>query len=193
MREGETDGTGGTAPIEAAWDEAFMRVESYLRAHQVESRILLNRLTVEIIAAARVRAAAEPGSPPLKAAMDEANERLGAWFSRLLGDERQRRVRLGPQGRLALMLTGVAQRWPQCFLAADEPPPELVAAMRASYVEVGPEMQFSNMAPRPIDLGPLANAAGDTWEMFRRRPWLRMVLALVVVAGLLALVWEATR
>jgi len=31
---------------DTAWDEAFLRVESYLLAHQIESRLLLNRLVV---------------------------------------------------------------------------------------------------------------------------------------------------
>ncbi len=180
-------------PADPAWDEAFMRVESYLRAHQVESRILLSRLTVEIIRAARDRVEAEPNVAPLAAAMKEANARLGAWFTQLLGEEAGTRQRLGPRGRLALVLAGVSQRWPQHFLDGETAPPEMVEAMRATYLEVGPEMQFTNMAPRPIDLGPIANVAGETWDTFRRRPWLRGAAAVLAIAGVLALIWFATR
>lgn len=170
-----------------------MRVESYLRAHQVESRILLNRLTVEIIRAARDRVVANPELAPLAAAMTEANTRLGAWFTNLLQEEVGKRQRLGPRGRLSLMLAEVSRRWPQHFLDEKGAPPEMVAAMRASYVEVGPEMQFSNMAPQPIDLGPIANAAGETWDTFRRQPWLRMIAGLLAIALILGVVWLGTR
>lgn len=180
-------------PADPAWDEAFMRVESYLRAHQVESRILLNRLTVEIIRAARDRVAEEPRLAPLAAAMNEANARLGAWFTQLLGEEFGRRQRLGPRGRLALVLAEVSQRWPQHFLDVETAPPEMIEAMRASYIEVGPEMRFTNMAPRPIDLGPIANVAGETWDTFRRRPWLRVMATVLALAAVLTLVWVGTR
>lgn len=175
-------------PADPAWDEAFLRVESYLRAHRVESRILLNRLTVEVIAAARDRVAEQPELAPLAAAMGEADARLGAWFTQLLDEPAGKRTRIGPRGRLALVLAQVPRRWPQHFLDTTGAPEEMVAAMRASYLEVGPELQFTNMAPQPIDLGPLANAAGDTWETLRRRPWLRLAAG-VVVAVVVAWWW----
>lgn len=105
-----------------AWDEAFLRVESYFRAHQIESRILLNRLVMEVIMAAR--AAALPSADPVALAMREAERRTNAWFARVLGDAADPDdERLGTRGRIALVLCDVPARWPQHFLADAPPPP----------------------------------------------------------------------
>ncbi|MBC8010917.1 MAG: hypothetical protein H7067_12570, partial [Burkholderiales bacterium] len=52
----ETSTTIPPEPVGPGWDEAFLRVESYLRAHQIESRLVLNRLAMEIVRAARAAA-----------------------------------------------------------------------------------------------------------------------------------------
>ncbi|EIQ01135.1 hypothetical protein OpiT1DRAFT_05703 [Opitutaceae bacterium TAV1] len=175
-------------PIEPDWDEAFVRVESYLRAHQIESRIQLNRLTSEIIQASRARAKLEPDADPVTLAIHVAEARLEAWCANVLGS----RERAGLRGRLALAMANVPGRWPQHFLADTPPPPELVAAMRASYIETGPELKLTAMVPRKIDFGPVANAAGETWKTFRRLPFLRAVTGWVLIVALLAVIWVIT-
>jgi hypothetical protein len=95
-------------PAGPAWDEAFLRVESYLRAHQIESRIVLNRLAVEIVRAARAvsDSAAGAGLDPVSLAMREAERRTTEWFARVLGDAADPDdERLGTRGRIALVLS----------------------------------------------------------------------------------------
>jgi hypothetical protein len=178
-----------------AWDEAFLRVESYLRAHQIESRLVLNRVAVEIIRAARVTAAdpAAAGIDPVSLAMREAERRTAAWFTRVLGDAADPDdERLGTRGRIALVLADVPARWPQHFLAATPPPQELVDAMRAAYIEAGPEMELTRMVPRPMDFGPIANVADEAWKTFARWPVLRAIFGWLMFVGLLAAIWFAT-
>ena len=182
-------------PLGPAWDEAFLRVESYLRAHQIESRLVLNRLAVEIIRAARTVAdtPAGAGLDPVALTMREAERRTAAWFARVLGDAADPEdERLGTRGRIALVLADVPARWPQHFLAATPPPPELIEAMRAAYIEAGPELELTRMVPRPLDFGPIANVADEAWKTFARWPILRAIFVWTVFVALLAAAWWAT-
>ncbi|HEX2099189.1 MAG TPA: hypothetical protein VHF69_00915 [Candidatus Synoicihabitans sp.] len=185
--------TNGPVAPDPAWDEAYLRVESYLRAHQIESRILLNELAADIIREARQRARSRAGLEPTSTALQVANERMAAWFDQMLGGESQSRERIGVRGRLALVMADVPGRWPHYFLRRDAVAPEMVEAMRAAYLEAGPELQFSNMAPRPIDLGPIANVAGETWRTFLRWPMLRAIAGWLIIVGLLGATWVLTR
>jgi hypothetical protein len=185
-------------PVGPGWDEAFLRVESYLRAHQIESRLVLNRLAMEIVRAARVAADAPPSSgaarrDPVALAMQEAERRTTAWFARVLGDAADPDdERLGTRGRIALVLADVPARWPQYFLAEAPPPQELIDAMRAAYIEAGPELELTRMVPRPLDFGPIANVADEAWSTFARWPMLRAVFGWLLFIGLLAAIWRAT-
>ncbi len=185
----------GADVVGPAWDEAFLRVESYLRAHQIESRIVLNRLAVEILAAARAVAdsPAGAGADPVTLAMREAERRTTAWFAGVLGDAADPEdERLGTRGRIALVMADVPARWPQHFLASTPPPPELVEAMRAAYLEAGPELELTRMVPRPLDFGPIANVADEAWKTFKRWPVLRAVVGWTFFVGLLAAAWWTT-
>ncbi|MFH1499526.1 MAG: hypothetical protein ABII82_17085 [Verrucomicrobiota bacterium] len=183
---------GQPPPIDRTWDEAFLRVESYLRSHRLESRIQISRLTTDIIGAAQTEAAGRPGLLPVQLAMEIADRRMSAWFMRVLGEAELDEPRLGARGRLALVLADVPGRWPQYFLSDETPPADMVAAMRSAYVEAGPQLRFSNMVPRPIDLGPIASAAGETWSTLRRWPLLRAGLGWLLIVGALAGIWAAT-
>lgn len=179
-------------PLDPAWDEAFLRVESYLRSHRLESRILISRLTTEIVLAARAEAPARTGLSAVQLAMEVADRRMSDWFKRVLGEDSTDEPRLGARGRLAVLLADVPGRWPQYFLSEEQPPPDMVEAMRDAYVEAGPEVLFSNMVPRPIDLGPIASAAGGTWTTLQRWPLLKAVLGWLLIIGALAGLWFTT-
>ena len=138
-------------PLEAEWDEAFLRVESYLHAHHLESRVLLNQLSADIIREARERALANPREKPVEAAMRVTHARIGTWFARAgyAGDWSNERVRAG--GRLALVLADLSGRWSNSFLSSEPTPPEFVAALTSGVLQSGPELSFTNMAAVPLE------------------------------------------
>ncbi|MBC8011397.1 MAG: hypothetical protein H7067_15040, partial [Burkholderiales bacterium] len=115
------------------------------------------------------------------------------WFARVLGDAADPDdERLGTRGRIALVLADVPARWPQYFLAEAPPPQELIDAMRAAYIEAGPELELTRMVPRPLDFGPIANVADEAWKTFTRWPVLRAILGWLLFIGLLAAAWFET-
>jgi hypothetical protein len=115
--------------------------------------VLLNRLTAEIIAAARARAALRPADAPVAAALHVTHARIGAWFARagLPGDGADERLRV--RGRLALVLADLPGHRVPYFLTAAEVPPEIGAALRAGVLHPGPELSFTNMAAAPLEFG----------------------------------------
>jgi hypothetical protein len=54
-------------------------------------------------------------------------------------------------------------------------------------------MAVSNMAPQPIDLGLIPQAAGETLEQFEKWPILRALLLWLLFAAVLAGIFYATR
>lgn len=178
-------------PAGSDWDEAFLRVESYLRAHHLESRVLLNHLATEIIAQSRERARENPDVAPVTLAMSVTHERIGAWFARAGrdGDWSNERVRAGD--RLALVLADLPGRWANCFLATAPVPRELTAALSSATLEPGPELRFSNMPPAPLEFG--FNDAGQPKPPNRGGRFLmRAGGSWLAVVGLLGVVWAAS-
>jgi hypothetical protein len=54
-------------------------------------------------------------------------------------------------------------------------------------------MTVSSMVPRPIDLGPIPEAAGETIEQIERWPILGTLLLWCAFAGTLAVIFYLTR
>ena len=106
-----------------AWDEAFLRVQSYLRAYGLESPLLLNDLTAGIIREARCRAGTDRAAAPVTLAMDVTQAWIGAWFKRAGQEIDWANGRTRAQGRLALILADLPGRWASHFLSAGPVPP----------------------------------------------------------------------
>ena len=175
-------------PAESAWDEAFLRVESYLRAHHLEGRVLLNQVVADIIREARGQNSAEP---PVTVAMRVMHARTGNWFVRAghTGDWSDARIR--QQGRLALVLGNVPERWGNYFLSGEPPPPELAAALASGVLQSGPELRFSNMPPAPLEFGFIEP---DDLNSIKRSSWLivREAAGWLSVVGLFGVAWAAS-
>ena len=137
----------------AAWDEAFLRVESYLRAHHLQSRVLLNRLVTDIVREARERVSATPSETPVNAAMAVMHARIGAWFARVgqAGDWSDPRVRV--RARLALVLANLPATGMGGFLSDEPVSPALAAAFAPGVLQPGPRLRFSNMSAAPLEFG----------------------------------------
>jgi hypothetical protein len=179
-------------PNDAAWDEAFLRVESYLRAHHIEGRVQLNRLATEIIAEARAAAEKNPAAAeaPVGAALRVTHARIGAWLARagLAADWSSDRARA--RGRLALLLADLPGRWPAWFLHDAPPPPELAAALASGRLQPGPGVRRSNMPPAPLEFG---FDAGPRAPRVRVWPWLSAATPWLCLVGAYGLAWAASR
>ena len=65
--------------------------------------------------------------------------------------------------------------------------------MRTSNLNAGPDLAVSSMVPRPIDLGRITGAAGETLERFERWPVMRAFLLWMLFVLALAGIFYLTR
>ncbi len=176
-----------------AWNAAYVRVEDYLRAHRVHNRLHQIRLIQTILERAAERHAANPALDPTILAAEEIEALMDAWFADVLDDRGQPHDRIAIDGRVALLLCDGPQRWPQAFLDERQIPDEFAQAMRVSRIKAGPDLAVSSMVPRPIDLGAITEAAGETLERFERWPLLRTLLLWLLFIWALVAIFHATR
>jgi len=175
------------------WNNAYVRVEDYLRAHRIHNRLHASRLIVRILERAAARHAANPALEPTTLAAEETEAMMDQWFAEILDERDQPHERIAVDGRVALLLCDGPQRWPYAFLEERREPDDFVQAMRAGALAAGPDMAVSSMVPRPIDLGPIPEAAGETLERFERLPMLRTIFLWMLFSGVLAAIFYVTR
>lgn len=176
-----------------AWNAAYVRVEDYLRAHRIHNRLHSSRLILEILERAARRHAANPRLDPTTLAAEETEAMMDQWFAEMLELRGEPHERIAVDGRVALLLCEGTEKWPYAFLDADHAPDEFRRAMRVGALTAGPDMAVSSMVPRPIDLGPISEAAGETLERFEELPLLRTLFLWLLFAGALAGIFYATR
>lgn len=175
------------------WNEAYEKVENYLRACRINSRLHRARLIHRILQRVAERGPGPEGEVLSTAAIRETQAMMEAWFARLpLPSSEGGRYSL-VDGRVALLLCDGPDRWPYAFLSAGELPPELAKEMRESMLVAGPNLEISNMVPRAIDYGWLPEIAGDTLDELGRRPVLQAFVAWGLFLLLLAYVFYKTR
>jgi hypothetical protein len=184
-----------------AWNAAYVRVEDYLRAHRVHNRLHQNRVIRAVLERAARRHEASPALDPTTLAAEETEAWMDEWFGAVLGAPGEAtdpatglpRERIATTGRVALLVSDGAEKWPYAFLDTRTIPSDFRDAMRAGHVEAGPDMTVSSMVPRPIDLGAITEAAGGTLETLERRPMLRMLALWLLFLGSLAAIFFMTR
>jgi hypothetical protein len=175
------------------WNDAYVRVEDYLRAHRIHNRLHQSRLIQQVLERAARRHETEPASNPTALAAQEIEAVMDSWFADMLNERGQPHERIAVDGRLALLLCDGPQRWPYAFLDEQQVPKDFERAMRAGAIQAGPDMAISSMVPRAIDLGPIPEAAGETIERIERWPIVQTLLLWLVFAGALAVIFYATR
>jgi len=176
-----------------SWNAAYVRVEDYLRAHRIHNRLHQSRLIQDILERAALRHAAQPTLDPTTLAAEETEALMDSWFGKVLVQDGAPHERIAIEGRVALLLSDGSQKWPYAFLDEQNIPAEFAAALRASSIQAGPDMVVSSMVPRPIDLGPITEAAGETLERFEKWPILRTLLLWLVFVAVLSGLFYATR
>lgn len=176
-----------------AWNAAYVRVEEYLRAHRIHNRLHSSRLIQKILERAARAHAKNSALDPTTLAAEETEAMMDEWFGEILGERNLPHDRIAVAGRVALLLADGPQKWPYAFLDEEHIPADFAKAMQASSIQAGPDMAVSSMVPRPIDLGPISEAAGETLERFEQWPILRTLLLWSIFVLALAGIFYATR
>jgi hypothetical protein len=175
------------------WNAAYVRVEDYLRAHRIHSRLHQIRLLQAILERAAKRHEANPTLNPTVLAAEETEALMDVWFAEMLDVRGQPHERIAIDGRLALLLCDGPDKWPYAFLDDKDVRQDFAAAMRQGVVQGGPDMAVSSMVPREIDLGLIPEAAGETIETIEKWPILRTLLLWLLFAGALGVIFKMTR
>lgn len=178
------------------WNEAYEKVENYLRACRVGSHLQRARLTALVLQRVHDRLQADPQEGELNIpgmAIDEVRNRIEEWIGHYLPEQviQGKSISLG-NSMLALYLGDGPMRWPYAFLDSVNRPDELAEIIRARIVRTGPDFAFSSMVPREIDLGLVPELMGDAMESFESAPVLRTVLVWSLFLGLLAFLFWYT-
>ena len=175
------------------WNAAYVRTEDYLRAHRIHNRLHQSRLIQQILERAAKRHAEAPEVSPTTLAAQETERLMDSWFASILNAPDRNHERIATDGRVALLLCDGPQRFPYAFLDEDNIPEDFKKAMKESSMRAGPDLAVSNMVPRPIDLGLITEAAGETMEQFERYPLLRTLGLWSLFIAILAFLFYASR
>lgn len=186
------DSAGEVVPPTSAWDEAFARVENYLRAHRIESRVLLNQLASDILKDARALADQQPDETPVTLAMQIAHARIGEWLQYALGEGDWADERFRARGRLAVLMAEVPERCPDLFLRHETLPPETRRQMASAELQAGPQLKLSSMPSAELDF-PLGKIVDEKWTTFNRGIFLRTATSWMLLVGGLLAAWFIAR
>lgn len=173
------------------WNEAYERVEDYLRALRIHSKLAQQRLIAEVLARAERRHAAGEKSAPVELAAEEMVSLVESWFAEALPEVPP--DRRSAQGRVAVILADGAQSLPGLFLEPASSREAVREQLRRGALQAGPDLTVSSMVPREIELGTLPEAAGDAWENLERLPLLRFLLLWALFIGVLGFLLLQTR
>jgi hypothetical protein len=173
-------------PLEE-WNAAYAKVEGYFHALRVRNKVLLNRQVIHVLKRAMRRAPLEPNRPVSELAAEEMDLVVTEWFAQVLQENPASTDHmLSTRGRLALLLADMPGKWQEQFLRTGPWPDEFVSAMRDAYLRAGPDFQLAKMAPRPLDLGPIATLTNF------KLPYKKWALIWIACALLLIAVFIAT-
>jgi hypothetical protein len=178
----ETRGLIAGRPMEE-WNAAYAKIENYLHALRIRNKVLLGDLVQRVLERAMARAPGEPDRSATELAAEEMDNLLTEWFAAVLeriptGVEQL----LSTKGRLALLLTDMPGKWQDQFLHPGPWPEEFVTSMRETYLRAGPDFQISQMAPRPLDLGPITTLTNIAQLPFRKMVLVWTLFAIVLIA-----------
>jgi hypothetical protein len=177
------------------WNSACEKLESYLRAHEIDSHLHRAHLITHILRSVSRRWQGQTPPAPLPTlVIEEANRLLNEWFLRIMDlPEGTAGNFTAADGRVALFLCDAPLRWPYAFLEPRRIPDDLKSAMRKSLMRAGPELQISNMVPRPIDLGLIPEFADDAMDALNRMPLIKALIGWLIFLAILTYLFWRTR
>ena len=172
-------------PLEE-WNAAYAKVQSYFHALRVRNEVLLNRLVILVLKRAMRRAPQEAQRQVTELAAEEMDQVVTEWFAQVLQESPAGTDHmLSTRGRLALLLADMPGKWQEQFLRPGPWPEQFVSAMREAYLRAGPDFQLAKMAPRPLDLGPIATLTRFQLP-FKKWAFIWLTCALLLIAIFIA-------
>jgi hypothetical protein len=166
------------------WNAAYAKVESYFHALRIQNKVLLGRLVIHVLKRAMRRAPQEQELSATELAAEEMDAVVTEWFGQVLQESPVgANHKLSTRGRLALLLVDMPGKWQEQFLHPPPWPEEFIKAMREAYLRAGPDFQLVKMAPRPLDLGPIATLSNLSTLPFRKMivAWLLLMMLFVAL------------
>ncbi len=149
-----------------AWDRAYRKVASLLRAYEVENSFVRHELAHEIVHEAMPLLA--PGQEPEAVAVDNLRCRLSAWLRRLNNatDEKGRNGYSEARMLTIVQASRIIQRWPQCFLSGQEFDPAMLQAVREARIIGVPNMHRASIGVPQIQFETVSDMAEGTRRIF---------------------------
>jgi hypothetical protein len=179
---GEPSGSIAGRPLDE-WNAAYAKVESYFHALRIRNKVLLGRLVIHVLKRAIRRAPNEPQLSATELSAEEMDLVVTEWFGQVLQESPVgTNHMLSTRGRLALLLVDMPGKWQEQFLHPPPWPEDFIKAMREAYLRAGPDFQLAKMAPRPLDLGPMATLSNLSMLPFRKMIFVWLTLVLLFVA-----------
>lgn len=180
-----------------AWNRAFDKVEDYLRAHRVDSRMQRARLIAQVLSAVAKSGTSQenPGDEAIESlAIEECRNMMSIWFAGLRGERLEADQSYDSiDARIALLISDAPIRWPYHFMTPGSLPDDMRLQLQTLAIKAGPELAISHMVPRDIDIGFIPEFAGHTMATFARVPALRFIVAWAIYLATLALLFYFTR
>lgn len=178
------------------WNEAYEKVENYLRACRVSSHLQRARLTALILQRVYDRMQMDPATtlqtlPEL--AIMEVRDRITEWIGHYLPSRDEASSNNFGDRMLAIYLGDGPMRWPYAFLDSSRMPPEFIASIQNRVVRAGPDLAVSSMVPREMDLGLMPELVGSAMETFESIPLLKTLLAWLLFLSLMGFLFWYTR
>ncbi len=178
------------------WNEAYEKVENYLRACRVSSHLQRARLTALILRRVHDRLQNDPDAKATslpELAIIEVRDRLAEWIKRFLTPREDGKPVSLVEGMLAVYLGDGPMRWPYAFLDSSQIPAEFVDSIRSRVVRAGPDLAVSSMVPRDMDLGLMPELVGSAMETFESVPILKVLLVWLIFLIVMAFLFWYTR
>jgi len=146
--------------LEESWNDAYVRLEDYLRALHLNDGEQRDAIILEMLARATRQREDNPELSPKTLAMQEIRASTERWFEKILSS----RDRVAVAGLTALLAVDALDKWPSAFLA-ETIPADLQHDLAKCNVRPVPDLKVSSMVPEPFDNPlpgaiPLRNALG---------------------------------
>ncbi len=174
------------------WDDAYNKVDQYLLALRIKNRRVSSRLVYIILDRAANKLKNNPDKNPTTLAIEEAQRITTDWYDKVLGKDTESK-RIPVQGRVAMLLADVPNKWLRYFLEDGPWPEDFIKIMRESYVTAGPDFQKSRMLPRALKFTSAGSVIAGTVRFLGKRPYMKWLIYWGLIAALFVSLFYYTR